>query len=76
MAHPAENTLKRMRSNRLSFKMHTQNLLQVPGIIAISRDQNGTFLEIWPQNTKFVRSLQPFMYVVEFFFFCTVLVYT
>ena len=50
-----------MRDNPLNFKINIQNLFQVPGIIAISRDQIGTFLEIWPQKTQFVHGSQPFM---------------
>ena len=50
-----------MRDNPSRFKINIQNLFQVSGIIAISRDQYGTFSKFDLKNRLFVHGSQPFM---------------
>ena len=65
-----------MRDNPSRFKINIQNLFQVSGIIAISRDQYGTFLEIWPQKQTICPRIPAFHVRCTIVYFYTILLYT
>ena len=65
-----------MKDNRLSFKIHTQNLFQVPGKIDISRDQMVLFFKFDPKNHLYRAGVPAFHENCRILSFQTLLVYT
>ena len=61
-----------MKRDPLNFKIHTQILFQVPGIGAISRDQNDLFSKFDLKKRVFCAEVAAFHASSGIFFFFTV----
>ena len=57
-----------MKRNPPIFKIHMQNMFQMPGIGAISRNQNGVFSKFDHKKHVFCVEVAAFHVSSEFFF--------